>query len=133
VVAEGVTPAQARHEALGLAVRAATVSTDHWLVIPAHESGGPVVVVPMADRDGFLKALADPGAPAYLSLRDPEQHGWPERRGTIVTLGEELRRGMTPRLHVEPWPVVEGRRTLVGQGCSVEVQFWERHVDGSLV
>jgi len=133
VVADGVTPAAAREATLGWAVGAATVATDHWLVIPAHESGAPVVVVPMADRDAFLKSLADPGAPAYLSLRDPDQHGWPERHGTIAALGEELRRGMTPRLYVEPWPVVDGKQQLVGQGCSVEVQFWERHPDGALV
>ena len=87
----------------------------------------------MADRDGFLKELGDTGAPAYLSLRDPDEYGWPERRGTIARLGEELRRGMTPRLFVEPWPVVDDQRQLVGQGCSVEVQFWERHPDGALV
>ena len=34
---------------------------------------------------------------------------------------------MTPRLFLEPWPVVDGRPSLVGQGCTVEVQFWERH------
>ena len=133
VAATGVTPAQAREETLGWAVRAATASSDHWLVIPAHESGAPVVVVPMADRDAFLKELGDTGAPAYLSLRDPDEYGWPERRGTIARLGEELRRGMTPRLFVEPWPVVDEQPQLVGQGCSVEVQFWERHPDGALV
>ena len=133
VAATGVTPAQAREETLGWAVAAATASSDHWLVIPAHESGSPVVVVPMADRDAFLKELGDPGAPAYLSLRDPDQYGWPERRGPIFRLGEDLRRGMTPRLFVEPWPVVDEQRQLVGQGCSVEVQFWERHPDGALV
>ena len=64
----------------------------------------------------------------------PTQHGWPERRGPIAALGEDLRRGMTPRLFVEPWPVVDGSGpACVGQGCSVEVQFWERHVDGDLV
>ncbi len=133
VAADGVTPVQARAETLGWAVRAASESSDHWLVIPAHESGAPVVVVPMADRDAFLKSLADTGAPPYLSLRDPGEHGWPERRGTIYYLGDDLRRGMTPRLFLEPWPVVDGRTSLVGQGCSVEVQFWERHVDGSLM
>ncbi len=133
VAAEGVTPAQAREAALGWAVRAAATASNHWLVIPAHESGAPVVVVPMADRDAFLKSLGDMGWAPYLSLRDPEEHGWPERRGSMRSLAEELRRGMTPRLFVEPWPVVDGRHQLVGQGCSVEVQFWERHVDGSLV
>jgi glycosyltransferase involved in cell wall biosynthesis len=133
VSADNVTPVEARKVALSWAVRAATASTEHWLVIPAHESGAPVVVVPMADRDAFLKSLADPGAPPYLSLRDPEGHGWPERRGTIAALSEELRRGMTPRLSLEPWPVVDGKASVVGQGCTVEVQFWERSVDGALV
>ena len=96
-------------------------------MIPAHESGSPVVVVPMADRDAFLKSLGDPGAPAYLSLRDPEQYGWPERRGPIF----RARRGPAPRDDpaAVPRAVAGGRRQrqLVGQGCSVEVQFWERH------
>ncbi len=133
VAAEGVTPTNAREATLGWAVRCATAASHQWLVIPAHESGSPVVVVPMADRDAYLASLGDLGVPPYLSLRDPEQHGWPERRGTVHALGEELRRGMTPRLFLEPWPVVDGREQLLGQGCSVEVQFWERHPDGSLV
>jgi hypothetical protein len=133
VTAEGVTPAAAREATLGWAVRCAAASSHHWLVIPAHEGGSPVVVLPMADRDAFLMSLGDLGVPPYLSLRDPEQHGWPERRGTVHALGQELRRGMTPRLYVEPWPVVDGKEQLLGQGCSVEVQFWERHPDGALV
>ncbi len=129
----GVTPAVARAGALSTAVRAATGGSHRWLVIPGHESGIPVVVVPIADRDSFLKELVGGDAPAYLSLRDPEGHGWPERRGPVPALAEELRRGMTPRLFLEPWPVADGRPTVVGQGCSVEVQFWERTVDGDLV
>ncbi|MBF4764144.1 stealth conserved region 3 domain-containing protein [Nocardioides islandensis] len=131
--AEGVTPVEAREATLAWAVRCAVAASHEWLVIPAHEAGAPVVVLPIADRDAFLKSLGDTGAPAYLSVRDPEQHGWPERRGSVHTLGDELRRGMTPRLFLEPWPVVDGTSQLVGQGCSVEVQFWERHVDGGLV
>jgi glycosyltransferase involved in cell wall biosynthesis len=131
--APDVTPAEARRATLAWAVRCAVASSHHWLVIPAHESGAPVVVVPIADRDAFLKSIGDTGAPTYLSVRDPEQHGWPERRGTVQMLGEELRRGMTPRLFLEPWPVVDGKPQLVGQGCSVEVQFWERNVEGALV
>ena len=133
VTAEGITPAAAREATLGWAVRCAAASSHHWLVIPAHEGGSPVVVLPMADRDAFLMSLGDLGVPPYLSLRDPEQHGWPERRGTVHALGQELRRGMTPRLYLEPWPVVDGQEQLLGQGCSVEVQFWERHPDGALV
>jgi len=130
---DGLTPAAARTAALTWAVRAATAGSHHWLVIPGHGSGAPVVVVPMADRDSFLKELVAPGAPSYLSLRDPEGHGWPERRGTIAALGEELRSGMTPRLFLEPWPRIDGRATLVAEGCSVEVQFWERNIAGDLV
>ncbi|MBF4768297.1 stealth conserved region 3 domain-containing protein [Nocardioides agariphilus] len=133
VDAAGLTPAQVREAALAWAVKAATESSDEWLVIPAHGAGAPVVVLPMADRDGFLKAVGGLGVPPYLSLRDPAQHGWPERRGTPGFLGDDLRRGMTPRVFLEPWPEVEGRTTVAGQGCSVEVQFWERHVEGYLV
>ena len=41
VAADGVTPVQAREATLGWAVRAAGESSDHWLVIPAHESERP--------------------------------------------------------------------------------------------
>ncbi len=123
-----VTPAMARHEALTCAVAAAKVTGADWLVIPPHETDTTIVVLPMSARDEFLAALVDGDPPAYLSLRDPALDGWPERRGTIERLGTDLRRGMTSTICLEPWP--EG---VLGQGCTIEVQFWEQSVGGELV
>ena len=123
-----VTPAQARHEALTYAVTAAKSTGADWLVIPPHETDTTIVVLPMSARDAFLAALVDGDPPAYLSLRDPALDGWPERRGTIERLGTDLRRGMTSTICLEPWP--EG---VLGQGCTIEVQFWEQSVGGELV
>ena len=123
-----VTPAMARHETLSYAVTAAKATGADWLVIPPHETDTTIVVLPMSARDAFLTALVDGDPPAYLSLRDPALDGWPERRGTIERLGTDLRRGMTSTICLEPWP--EG---VLGQGCTIEVQFWERSVGGELV
>ncbi len=132
-----LTPAEARHDALRVvtdAARSATAATgERWLVVPAHEHATPTVVLPMTARDAFLVALGDGDCPAHLSLRDPAENGWHERRGPVADLAAALRRGMTSLLHVEPWPRVEGRATLTGQGCGVEVQFWEAAPDGDLV
>jgi hypothetical protein len=133
-----VTPAQARHEALVLAVSAAEKATDEWFVIPPHETGTSVVVLPMSARQDFLEALARDGAPAYLSLRDPEAGGWPERRAPVPELATDLLRGRTSAVALEPWPTdgMRGNRpsyTVAGQGCTVEVEFWELSVDGQLV
>ena len=128
-----VTPAQARHEALSSAVDAARATGADWLVIPPHEDDTTIVVLPMTARDAFLTALVEADPPAYLSLRDPALNGWHERRGTIADLGTDLRRGMTTAVCIEPWPVVDDRPSLLGQGCTVEVQFWERSVRGDLV
>ncbi len=130
---ESVTPAQARHEALTSAVAAARATGADWLVIPPHEGDTTIVVLPMTARDAFLTALVEAHPPAYLSLRDPALNGWHERRGTIADLGTDLRRGMTTAVCIEPWPVVGDRPSLLGQGCTVEVQFWERSVQGDLV
>ena len=130
---ELVTPAQARHEALRSAAAAARATGADWLVIPPHEGDTTIVVLPMTARDAFLTALVEAHPPAYLSLRDPALNGWHERRGTIADLGTDLRRGMTTAVCIEPWPVVGDRPTLVGQGCTVEVEFWERSVQGDLV
>ena len=130
---ELVTPAQARHEALGSAVAAARATGADWLVIPPHEGDTTIVVLPMTARDAFLTALVEAQPPAYLSLRDPALNGWHERRGTIADLGTDLRRGMTTAVCIEPWPVVDDRPSLLGQGCTVEVEFWERSVQGDLV
>ena len=128
-----ITPAKARHDALTCAVDAARATGAEWLVIPPHEHDTTIVVLPIEARDAFLVALIDGEPPAYLSLRDPDLHGWHERRGTIAGLGTDLRRGMTSALCLEPWPVADGRPSLLGQGCTVEVQFWERSVEGDLV
>ncbi len=71
---------------------------------------------------------AGPGAPAYLSLRDPAVHGWHLRRGTVAELATDLRRGRTSFLSVEPWP--EG---MLARGCTVDVEFWETALDGDLI
>lgn len=127
-VASRLTPAQARHEALAWTVRAARETRGPWFVVPPHGDEGPLVVLPAGARDRLLSALAEPGAPAHLSLREPEQHGWPERRGTPGAMAERLRGGRTPLLCVEPWPV-----GVLGQGASVTVELWEVSAAGDLV
>ncbi|WP_134767250.1 stealth conserved region 3 domain-containing protein [Nocardioides sp. 1609] len=133
----GLTPAKARHAALAWAVDAARSATDAWLVVPAHERPAPTVVVPMTARTAVLEALARPGWPAYLCLRDPAAHGWPERRGVVDVLAGDLRSGMTSSVWLEPWPEVDGRSTVLttgpSTGCGVEIQFWESAPDGGLV
>jgi glycosyltransferase involved in cell wall biosynthesis len=86
----GITPAQARHEAMTLVAAAASSATGQWLVIPAHESPAPVVVLPMPARHAFLQALAGAEPPAYLSLREPggERRALAGRRA-----GRRLQRG----------------------------------------
>ncbi|MGA8257800.1 MAG: stealth family protein, partial [Nocardioides sp.] len=128
-----LTPAQARHDALRHAVEAARVASDTWLVIPAHENDAPTLVLPMTSRDGFLDALIGGEVPSHLSLRDPAENGWHERRAPVAALAAELRRGMTSVVHLEPWPTVAGAETVVGQRCGVEIQFWETSPAGDLV
>ncbi len=122
-----LTPARARHDAMAVVAAAARTAGDRWLVIPAHESPAPVVVLPMVARDAFLAALSEADAPAYLSLREPADHGWPERRGRLADLATELRRGRTQVVIVEPWPV-----GVLAEGCGIEVEFWESTPDGGL-
>jgi len=133
VDAGGISPAQARHDALAWCVRAAREASEEWLVIPAHEAAAPVVVVPMTARDAFLAALAGDEAPAYLSLRDPAIHGWHERRGRLSDLATDLRRGRTSLVSVEPWPTTREGASLLAHGCSVDVEFWEESVEGALL
>ncbi|WP_232678910.1 stealth conserved region 3 domain-containing protein [Nocardioides sp. R-C-SC26] len=132
-----VTPAQARHRALSAAARAAQATSAPWVVMPAHEHDAPTVVLPMTARAGFLDALAtlaDAGdLSPYLSLRDPAENGWHERRAPVAELAAALRRGMTSVLHLEPWPRIGGRPSPVGERCGVEVQFWETAPDGTLI
>lgn len=130
---DGLTPADARRTALTLAVDAARAASDEWFVVPPHATGSSTVVLPISARDGFLAALAEADAPAYLSLRDPADHGWHERRGEVTALATDLRRGMTPALALEPWPLDGERASIVGQGCSVGVEFWDETADGHLV
>lgn len=133
-----ITPAAARSAALAAAVAAAGAASTVWLVVPAHERPAPVVVLPMSRRAAFLDALAAAAAggavAAYLSLRDPAAHGWPERRGTVADLAAELRRGRTGWLALEPWPSGPAARTsLLAHDTTVEVEFWEADPDGELV
>ena len=131
--ATGVTPAQARSAALELAVSVARSTGAEWLVVPPHDTGRPVVVLPMAARNRFLQGLAAADAPAYLSLRDPAANGWHERRGPVATLASDLLRGRTSMVAIEPWPMAGASASVLGQGCTVEVEFWEEGVDGQLV
>ena len=129
----GVTPAQARTGALAWAVAAARAATDSWLVVPAHERSAPTVVVPMTARRAVLDALAGDGCPPYLSLRDPAERGWPERRGRVADLAADLSRGMTSLVCLEPWPLIDGSSTVLSQDCGVDIEFWEATPSGDLV
>ncbi|WP_028652955.1 stealth conserved region 3 domain-containing protein [Nocardioides halotolerans] len=132
--ASGVTPAAARQAALAVAVAAARSATDEWLAVPPHETHTPALVLPMAARHRFLQELAAADVPSYLSLRDPAANGWHERRGRVAALASDLLRGRTSTVVLEPWPTdADGRASLLGQGASVEVEFWEEGVDGQLV
>ena len=131
--AAGITPAAARHAGLTLAVSAARSATNEWLVVPPHETGTPVVVLPMAARHRFLQELAAADVPSYLSLRDPAANGWHERRGPVPLLASDLLRGRTSMVAIEPWPMSGGDASVLAQGCTVEVEFWEEGVDGQLV
>lgn len=80
--------------------------------------------VPMDQRRKFLDRLAAADLPAYLSLHDPERGGWPSRRGPVADSVARLRRGRTPRVLLEPWPVVDGKPSPIA-GCGVTVEFVE--------
>ncbi|PVG81740.1 hypothetical protein DDE18_17370 [Nocardioides gansuensis] len=126
-----VTPVEARHEALTLATRAADRAGDGWFVIPLHDAAAPTVVVPAAHRRAFLDGLAD--APDHLSLRDPGDRGWPERRGTVEAMRATLANAAPNRLALEPWPRAKGRRSHLAEDAGVEIEFWDRLPDGTLV
>jgi hypothetical protein len=129
-----MTPAQARHLALSALVDCARATGDEWLVVPPHERGSATVVVPTEARDRFLHELAALELPPHLSLRDPASGGWHERRGPVPELARALRRGRTPVVVLEPWPVgADGQPSVIGQRCSVEVEFWETSTAGQLV
>jgi glycosyltransferase involved in cell wall biosynthesis len=116
------TPAHVRHLLLTTAASCARATGDEWLVIPPHEREAAVVVVPTEARHRFLESLAEAELPAYVSLRDPANAGWHERRGVVPELARDLQRGRTPVVVLEPWPLgPDGLPRVVGQGCSVEV------------
>ena len=136
----GVTPARARHETLAAATRLAGSVTDEWFVVPPALDLPATVVLPTRARAAFVTALAGDGAlPAYVSVHDPEHHGWPSRRGRAEDMVASLLRARTGRLELEPWPATispyNADRTsgaLLGRGCGVAVEFWEDGPDGAL-
>ncbi len=128
------TPAHVRRLSLQVLVDCARATGDEWLVIPPHERESAVLVVPTDVRHAFLDHLANRDLPPYLSLRDPGNAGWHERRGAVSEMAGELQRGRTPVVVLEPWPLgPDGLPRVVGQRCSVEVEFWETNVEGQLV
>jgi len=134
----GTTPAEARREALAVAcdVAAEVAPSGSWWVLPPRTDAQPTVVLPGTARRAFLAALArtdrDGDMPAYLSVRDPAERGWPGVRGTAAELMGLLTRGRTPRLRIEPWPRRGPHASLIGEGCGVTVEFWAEGVDGDL-
>lgn len=129
----GMTPAMARRIALDWAVDCARRVTKSWFVVPPHDDHTPTVVVPMTERAAYLTELGGAGAPEVLSLVDTGGSGWPERRGTLPALAEDLQRGRTSQVSLEPWPTWEGKPTVLSQGCRVDVTFWEVSPTGQLV
>ena len=133
--AAGVTPAQARTTVMQVVTTAAAATGEDWFVTPARGlDPHPVVVVPSSRRADFLTALATGTAPDWLSVRDPAERGWHERRGTFAAMTDDLARTRTASLFVEPWPVRGGHEgVLLAEGCAVGVQFWEESPDGDLL
>ena len=132
--AAGVSPAEARTAALRVTPAAAAAAGSGWFVMPARGlDPHPVVVVPGPRRTAFLDALATGDAPDWLSLRDPAERGWHERRGTFAALARDLIRARTATLHVEPWPGRGGHDGLLTDGCGVAVEFWEEGPTGDLL
>lgn len=130
--ATDVTPAQARHDALTAVTTAATAAGGEWFVIPPRAGSAPVVVVAGDHRRDFLTALRGGDVPSYLRIRQPERFGWPERWGPVADQVDDLSRGMLPSFALEPWPDVDGRPGVLAQGCTVEVELWDRRIDGEL-
>jgi glycosyltransferase involved in cell wall biosynthesis len=132
--ARGVTPAECRTTTLQVLTTAAAAGGDGWFVMPARGlDPHPVVVVPSSGRAAFLAALADGSVPDWLSVRDPAERGWPERRGTVAAMTAELARARTASLFLEPWPMRGGHDGLLGEGVEVGVQFWEESPEGDLL
>jgi glycosyltransferase involved in cell wall biosynthesis len=126
-----ITPLEARAEALRLAIAAAEGAGPGWFVIPTHDRPAPTVVVPAPHRAAVLAALAE--VPDHFSLLDPGDRGWPVRRLPARDLVAVLHNAAPNRLVLEPWPRSEGRRSPLGEDAGVEIEFWDRLPDGTLV
>ncbi len=126
-----VTPVEARGEALRLAIAAADQAGPGWFVIPTHDRPAPTVVVPAPHRAAVLAALAQ--VPDHFSLLDPGDRGWPVRRLPARDLVAVLHNAAPNRIVLEPWPRSEGRRSFLGEDAGVEIEFWDRLPDGTLV
>ncbi|RYC10409.1 stealth conserved region 3 domain-containing protein [Nocardioides zhouii] len=132
--AAGTTPAEARRTTLQALTSAAASTGDGWFVLPARGlDPHPVVVVPSSRRADFLTALAGGHVPDWLSVRDPAERGWHERRGTVAAMTDELSRTRTASLFLEPWPMRGGHEGVLGEGVTVGVQFWEESPEGDLL
>ncbi len=129
-----ITPAQARTAALQVVASAAAAGGNGWFVLPARGvDPHPVVVVPASQRSSFLSALAVSDSPDWLSVRDPAERGWPERRGTIAAMTDDLTRTRTASLFVEPWPMRGGHDGVLAEDTTIGVQFWEESPEGDLL
>jgi len=126
-----ITPREARREALSLAIAAADGAGPGWFVIPTHDNPAPTVVVPAAHRAAVLSRLAD--VPNHFSLLDPGDRGWPVRRLPARDLVEALRGAAPNRIVLEPWPRSKGAASVLGRDAGVEIEFWDRLPDGTLV
>ncbi|WP_185996037.1 stealth conserved region 3 domain-containing protein [Nocardioides campestrisoli] len=126
-----VTPEQARRESLDLLVAAAEPAAD-WFVVPPHAADPTTVVVPAEHRRTVLDRLAAE-APTHLSLLDPGERGWPERRLPVPEMAALQQRAMTPRLVLEPWPRGDDGRPTHLRGAGVSLEFWDRAPGGDLV
>jgi hypothetical protein len=127
-----LTPAEARSLALDWAVRSAVRASSGWFVIPPQGGDPATLVVPMADRAAYLAELGGPGAPEVLSLVDTAGYGWPELRGTLPDFARIMSRTRTGRASLEPWPLRDGWPGLLGDGCRINLEFWESAPDGRL-
>ncbi|WP_110182162.1 stealth conserved region 3 domain-containing protein [Nocardioides solisilvae] len=121
-----VTPEEARGEALGLLLDA-VAGLDDWFVVPPHGADPATVVVPAEHRATVLSRLAD--APAHLSLLDPGDRGWPERRLPVAEMVALQARAMTPRLALEPWPRGDDGRPSHLRGAGAWLELWDRDGD----
>src|SRR5699024_1943673 len=85
-----LTPAAARTQVLQCAVRAGeAVAPDEWFVLPGDGAFAPLPVVPDQARRPYLATLSD-STPAYMCLRRPATSGWPEKRGPVPVMADEM-------------------------------------------